>query len=123
MKFTQQQLEEAYQQMQDERQAESATAYKAAEWLKQNLGIGMSRCNCHVSNRSHYNWSAISPFPSEYSLILVYETYGPHLNDYFDVLDNLPFITKNDGDVYEAATPFGKYKIEFEYFDNHCTGY
>jgi hypothetical protein len=121
MSFTQQELEAAYQQMQQERLADATQADRAAEWLKQQLGL--SRCSVHGSNMGCWGqFSSVSPYKQIYNLRLVHETYGPYQEDYVALLDKMPSVTKT-GDVYEVDTPFGRYKIVFEYFDNHCTGY
>ena len=68
----------------------------------------------------------ISPFPHEYALWLTYSTYGAQLNDYVKALESLPEVKKLETLVgydiklpkYEIETPFGKYKVLFQYFDH-----
>lgn len=128
MPFTQQQLEDAYKQMADDRAADKARAEAAAKWVGQQVGA-----NCHVrlSPFSHPGgwWPApVTPYPTPYQLVLVYETYGPHLADLTNFLNGCGWAavvqaTPAANPEYTATTPSGKYPVKFEYFDNHCTGY
>lgn len=126
-KFTQQQLEEAWQQMQAERHAEAQQAGMAAAWVQKEIGFG----NCRASRPEHFRFgSAYGPFPIGIVMTLIHETYGPYVPDYLKVLDVATWAT-NTGRVkglektpiYEVQTPYGNYNLEFEYFDNHFSGY
>lgn len=127
-KFTQEELEAAYAQMQEQQQALWDEAYHAVKWLHDKLNSLMGRASVTIDSDRHAwgGWySTVSPFPPPLRLKLIHETYGPYLQDYYNVLDTLPFVTKLPGErpTYEVDTPHGKYGITFEYFDNHCTGY
>lgn len=122
-KFTQKQLEQAYEQMAAERREESQNARQAAEWLKTNLGL-----NGTVYVRGpHHNWGfysmGVTPWPEEYILSLVHETYGPYKEDWLKALGGMSWAKQLGPEVFEVTTPYGVYKTAFEYFDNHCTGY
>ncbi|NIQ14754.1 MAG: hypothetical protein GTO02_10260 [Candidatus Dadabacteria bacterium] len=125
-KFSQQELEDAYKQMEQERADENENVKKAAEWVKGELGFGLV-----VIRDPAHSLSRISPYPLGYTLTCIHETYGPYQNTYTDKLDSVDWATKNDSDwvygykpgtlFYDIKTPFGEFKLGFEYFDNHCT--
>ena len=116
-KFTQQELEEAFQQMQADRNAEYNNAVEAAKWLQAQIGVG----HCHL-DMDRFQSMMTTPYSARINLKLIHETYGPYMDQYTDFFDKATFATKV-GNAYEVDTPFGKFGITFEYFDNHCTGY
>lgn len=121
MKFTQEELVKAYEQMGRERMEESNTAVKAAEWFQENLlKNGIAHAICRIKGNLTYYKN--TPWPITFILELIYQTYGPYKEDYVEVFTKLDYVTLTD-DIYEVNTPYGKHRLEFEYFDNHCTGY
>ncbi|MGH7174943.1 MAG: hypothetical protein ACREGR_01120 [Minisyncoccia bacterium] len=129
--FTQKQLERAYKQMQRERRKEADNAEAAAKWVREQLGLGVVRV-CDPDHNVGNFYSAVTPYPKQYVIACTHETYGPHLEDYTKKLDTLAWAKRNDEWVhgfavdtpfYDIDTPLGKFKLTFEYFDNHCTGY
>ncbi len=82
-------------------------AHKALEWIK--TALDMPRCTGRVENEKH--------------LIFTHETYGPYVNDYHDKFKSTAWANNEADGVWTANTPFGKFVITLEYFDNHCTGY
>jgi hypothetical protein len=130
-KFTQEELEAAYEQMQRERADDAHAANSAAHWVNDQLALGTVRYQDPRRNVGIYTGGA-SPEKTQYVIVCVYETYGPHLEDWQKKLDVVPWAKKNDEWVYgfrlntpfyDVETPFGTFKLTFEYFDNHCTGY
>ena len=113
MPFSQQQLEDAYAQMQQERDAEYQNASQAADWLKQQLN--MNPCNCWVNSLGK---TLPSPFPSQFTLQLVCETYGPFNCDYAAKLNAMPAVRQLSPTEYEVDTPFGTFKVGFRYWNN-----
>ncbi len=126
-KFTQQELQEAYQQMREERENDYHKALGAARELEQIVGR-----SCRVSPDFH----EIRPAPKsiDYVLVLTEETYGPFLETFTSVLDNLPNAQKlaedkrvrgydRDYPQYLVKTSVGEYVIAFEYFNNHSCGW
>lgn len=67
MPFTQQELEDAYKQMQDERRVESTWAAKAAQKLKGLIGYTV------YSSKKHK--SSVNPLPDKYDLVLDLSQY------------------------------------------------
>lgn len=126
-KFTQTELEEAYKQMQEERQQDNDRAKKALDWVKKALA--MDRCTARIGSNGSY----LSPYPIEFVLIFTHETYGPYKEDYIKILGTMPWATATptawiSGFTpleawYKVTTPFGDYSLTFEYFDNHVGGY
>lgn len=115
-KFTPEELQAAMQQITEERIEANSNAEKAAEWLKTQLN--MPNCKCYVKA---YFGTAFEDC-SEPNIILVHETYGPYLEDYINVLNSALCVTK-EAIFYYVDSPYGRFRITFEYFDNHCTGY
>jgi hypothetical protein len=84
-------------------------AHKAMKWIK--AALDMPRCACRVDN--------------EDSIVFIHETYGPYTNDYDERFKKFAWASNQfcaDG-VWSCNTPFGKFTVILEYFDNHCTGY
>jgi hypothetical protein len=141
MAFTQKELEEAYKQMQAEREKEAKTAQLAANWVRNQLKADIGNlpgmlCEPHVKfvdpERRTGTGRGISPEPKNYVIVCVHETYGPYLKDYEDRLNVAGWAKRNDDWVYgfkpdtpfyDIVTPHGNFKLTFDYFDNHWTGW
>lgn len=119
--MTQEELIQAYEQMVQERTEESNTAEKAAKWFQEQLlANGISGARCYLKH-NHYYYN-VTPWPINYRINIIHQTYGPYKEDYVEVFAKLDYVTLTD-EIYEVNTPYGKHRLEFEYFDNHCTGY
>jgi hypothetical protein len=120
-KFTQKQLEEAWEQMQADRKADAQKAQTAAKWIQDQLGFG----NC-APTLGHWHGHEYGPYPAQYQLVLVHETYGPYIKDYTDALAKQSWAvsqgTNVQNPVYSVTTPQGVYTLTFEYY-NHWSGY
>ena len=135
--FTEEELELALKQIEERKKNDRENAQKAAKFLEEKLGFG----NC-IAESDEIN-QYISSINSTYSLKLIHQTYGPYLDQYFEKLDKMPEASKTEvvkqagvsgifaedsidnkhHGKYQIKTPFGDYKIWFEYFDNHFSGF
>jgi hypothetical protein len=120
-RFTKEEMHAAWKQAGDQQREEQATAEKALEWVKRRCKFSGGRLT------QPYGWATIGPDPTPYHLTFIYETYGPTLHSYIEVLEKATFARKTTGlgpePFYEVETPLGTFTITFEYFDNHCCGY
>ena len=114
-KFTPEELIDAQEQIAEEQMHTNFKIQEAASWLKKELK--MTRCNCLARPSFGPIWPGVLPV-----LVLVYETYGPDISEYKDILDKMPCVTKDANSNYQVDTPYGKFRIDFEYFNNHCLG-
>lgn len=121
-KFTQQQLEEAFAQMQEERLQDRRNAEQAAKWVKQQLGFG----HCNYSQPYGYGYLGVGygPHPVNYVLTLSYGPYGPDIQDFTNALAEVTWVTDGPaipgfgrGPFYVATTPHGTYGLTFAYAD------
>jgi len=127
-RFTQKELEAAYTQMREEREAEYVNAKRAADHLLEQLSVRDKSCNIGTTYGAP---KEPQPYPTQYVLSLVTQTYGPDLEYYVKELEKMPSVKKTEGvpgfyihhPFYEVPTPFGKYTMTFEYFDNHASGW
>lgn len=120
-RFTKEEMHAAWQQAGDQQREAQDKAEKALSWISQ-------KCDFHWSSKieKDYGWATLGPEPIPYHLTFIHETYGPGLADYTTVLDQKSWAKKISPAVeprYEVETPFGTFKLSFEYFDNHCCGY
>ena len=115
--------------MGEERQAEHTNALSAASQLEKIVGVSNS---CSVSPDFHQ--IEVTPKSIDYILVLTEQTYGPFLDTFTSVLDNLPGAQKlgedkkirgydKDYPQYLVKTSAGEYVVAFEYFDNHGSGW
>lgn len=128
-KFTKEELDAACDQIADEREEKFQEAQRAISWLQEQLGMKHIRLSDPViENRGYRSPSEII----KYVIVCTYETYGPYLEDWTNKLDEKLWAVQNNEWVhgfspsskfYDVKTPFGDYKLTFEYFDNHCCGY
>lgn len=129
-KFTQGELERAYDQMEDERNLEAKNASEAAAWVGNELGMEWVQVRNPRFNTG--GSSKISPVPENYVITCIYTSYDLSLEDYVKKLDVVPWAKKNDEWVfgyrtgtpfYDVDTPYGKFKLTFEYHNSHVGGY
>ena len=118
-KFTQKELEEAYEQIREERKQDLDTAQNAVDWVIKTLDIGVTG---FVENDyySRFHKDYPQPNPLTYVLILSYDFY---FTKCINLLDKASWAKKCDGvagfnihsKFYEVSTPFGIYKLTFNY--------
>ena len=121
-KFSQAELEEAYSQMQYERGEDADRANRMYNWVCEQAGINPA------SGFVGFNMiRVVSPFPDYPDFVFVHQTYGPHLNQFVDLLKKQSWAKHvygtSNGPVFEVQTPEGTYRVRFDYFDNHFSGY
>lgn len=122
-KFSQQDLESAFDQMSKDRDKDSNNANQAKNWIKGNI-FGVYDCYVHESKTY-----PISPFVSQFSMVIRYGPYGPHKEDFIKLLDSQAWAEKTSSawvrgltpkeDWYKVKTPFGEYSLTFEYIDSY----
>ena len=137
-KYTQQQLEEAYKQMEDERGQEKALAQKAAGWISQQLGMKHSmRIQVYAPPIGLPPWhrdERVTPQPNQWMVQIEYCQYDNYFNHPFvtarlqippnfnqNHIDRLTF----DVDMSNVAGfPQGFImKVGFNYYDAHGCGF
>ena len=84
-KFTQQELEDAYQQMKQEREEEKAIAKKAASLLGESYHPVSSHKMMNMGAMSNFD---VSPKPQKYCLVYTYSEYDRWPEDEFKRLTN-----------------------------------
>jgi hypothetical protein len=120
-KFTQQQLEDAWQQMQAERKQDSDEAELAAAWVQQQFGFGIcSFVAPYGWDFTYGHWYA-SPYQVPFILQLVYSSYSPQRHSYENILNQAAWAVPSQGQpgfsihepFYTVTTPHGVYELTF----------
>ena len=134
MPFTQQQLEEAYKQMQDERAAEAALASLAGEWVSQQIG---HQHPLYPTPYSQMHWwhtplNSPGPHPVTYIVKIPWSQYEDYFSHPFVIarcqiphnrqdIDRISFDVDMTG---VAGFPNGYIiKVGFQFNDAHMGGY
>lgn len=108
MKFTQEELEKAWDQMREEREKEVNDAYQAAKWLKEKIDIKVRGCDCTVERPDNVD----GPYPIKYLLVIIIGS-DIQTDRYIEVLDNLTFVEKLEDWKYQVYSPFGMFDLTF----------
>lgn len=129
-KFTQEELEDAWKQMKEERKADYTKAALACKHLRAALNLG-KYC---VSLLSGYENCHVSPKPHLYTLCIGFRT-GKEESAFFDSETEIPLLenlvtklTTTSGIrqlpnesfgrlIFEVDTPSGKYDVRLEHID------
>lgn len=108
--FTQKQLEEAWEQMKAERQAEYDKAQLAAEWLSQKTG---NHCFAALeSDKMYYGKLYISPFKNKYLLGIEYgENHKPDVYG-IDQVKNIKFKRKFENRIWITTDEIDRFYID-----------
>lgn len=120
MTFTQQQLEEAYEQMKKERKADLKEAKKAAKWLKDKIGLDVGTS---VGNRYYGTNDAVTPWPWDIYINVYYGTYNDCSDD-FKTWPQVSKVSSHRGAFFlDLSNEPGfdqrhKYNCRFEYLDH-----
>lgn len=130
-KLTQEELEQAWKQMEEERKADYQRAASACRYLRETLHLG----EYGVSILSNCDTLKVSPKPHSYTLCVSYRS-GKEERRLFDSETEIPLLenlvaklTATSGirqlpkegwerRVFEIDTPFGTYKVRLEHIDD-----
>ncbi len=113
-RFTQEELEQAFQQIIEERQVEWERADKAAKWVKGQLGVDSVRPSTGLS------WphgQQLSPKPENPFLACSRpskkKTWEKEILKHSWIQRTDQKAWYGDGNFYEAETPYGTYRLNF----------
>lgn len=133
-KFTQEELEAAYKQMEDERNEDHSRAERMLAWVCKESGINPDHGKVATHRSDWCGWGVVvCPWETQCRFTFVTQTYGPYESYFTDLLEKQSWAKEIDPSrsiqgvrrpsQWEVVTPEGTYQVVFEYFDNHGAGY
>jgi hypothetical protein len=126
-RFTQRELEQAWEQMQIERNNEANQARLAAHWVAERLKaeepIRLKDASCNYTQPRDRGMPFGAPYPVNYVLLVAHDYYGPSIKTYTDVFDKVSWAIDakpiqgfpDNLPKYVVTTPYGQHRLTFEF--------